>query len=270
MRYSRSLLLQMSLFVFYAAVTLANAEARNGSGSVFLQTTKAPIAKIIIVSSYPHDPQSFTEGLMYYNGYIYESTGLKGKSVLKKMELTSGKVIKEVKLAEEYFGEGMVILHDKVYQLTWQNETCFIYNLSNLRKINKFYYSGEGWGLATDGKILFMSDGSSQIVCRDPISFKIIRKLAVHDGKRPIDKLNELEFIGDEIWANVFMQDVIVRISPQTGEVLGWIDLSPLLRLVSTSSKVDVVNGIAYDSERSRIFVTGKFWPRLFEIKIRN
>jgi glutamine cyclotransferase len=225
---------------------------------------------INVINTYPHDPESFTEGLVYHKGYLYESTGLKGKSVLKKMEITSGKVIKEVKLAEEYFGEGMAILHNKIYQLTWRNQTGFIYDLLSFRQIGKFSYQGEGWGLATDGKILFMSDGSSLITCRDPVSFKTIRKIDVRDGNRPVDKLNELEFIGGEIWANIFMEDILARISPQTGQVLGWIDLSPLLSLLPDPGKIDILNGIAYDPEKARIFVTGKFWPKLFEIKIRN
>jgi glutamine cyclotransferase len=186
------------------------------------------------------------------------------------MEITSGKVIKEVKLAEEYFGEGMAILHNKIYQLTWRNQTGFIYDLPTFRPTGKFFYPGEGWGLATDGKILFMSDGSSLITGLDPVSFKIMRKIDVHDGNRPVDKLNELEFIEGEIWANVFMENIIVRISPQTGEVLGWIDLSPLLSLLPVAQKIDVLNGIAYDPEKVRIFVTGKLWPKLFEVRIRN
>jgi glutamine cyclotransferase len=164
----------------------------------------------------------------------------------------------------------MAILHNKIYQLTWRNQTGFIYDLLSFRQIGKFSYQGEGWGLATDGKILFMSDGSSLITCRDPVSFKTIRKIDVRDGNRPVDKLNELEFIGGEIWANIFMEDIIARISPQTGQVLGWIDLSPLLSLLPDPRKINILNGIAYDPEKARIFVTGKFWPKLFEIKIRN
>jgi len=270
MRYSSRLLLIMLISIFFAALEAANAEVQKSSSSGFLLTTKAPIAMINVINTYPHDPESFTEGLVYHKGYLYESTGLKGKSVLKKMEITSGKVIKEVKLAEEYFGEGMAILHNKIYQLTWRNQTGFIYDLLSFRQTGKFSYQGEGWGLATDGKILFMSDGSSLITCRDPVSFKIIRKIDVRDGNRRVDKLNELEFIGGEIWANIFMEDILARISPQTGQVLGWIDLSPLLSLLPDPGKIDILNGIAYDPEKARIFVTGKFWPKLFEIKIRN
>lgn len=267
MRYSVRLLFIMLLSIFFAALEPATAELQQSSSFGLLKTTKAPISNINVINIFPHDPESFTEGLVYHKGYLYESTGLNGKSFLKKIEIKSGKVIKEVKLSEEYFGEGMAILDNKIYQLTWKNQTGFIFDLPGFRQIGKFSYSGEGWGLATDGKIMFMSDGSSQIACRDPVSFKIIRKIDVRDANRPVDKLNELEIIGGEIWANVFMEDVIARISPQTGKILGWIDLSQLHLMLPDPGKKDVLNGIAYDPEGDRIFVTGKFWPKLFEIK---
>jgi glutamine cyclotransferase len=260
----------MLLSIFFAALEPATAELQQSSSFGLLKTTEAPISNINVINIFPHDPESFTEGLVYHKGYLYESTGLNGKSFLKKIEIKSGKVIKEVKLSEEYFGEGMAILDNKIYQLTWKNQTGFIFDLPGFRQIGKFSYSGEGWGLATDGKIMFMSDGSSQIACRDPVSFKIIRKLDVRDANRPVDKLNELEIIGGEIWANVFMEDVIARISPQTGKILGWIDLSQLHLMLPDQGKRDALNGIAYDPEGDRIFVTGKFWPKLFEIKVKN
>jgi glutamine cyclotransferase len=270
MKYCITLLAILLIVVFNIAGMRLSAEGQTRSSSDFLMTTKTPIDEIVVVHTYPHDSSAFTEGLVYHKGYLYESTGLRGKSALRKVEVNSGRVIKEADLAEKYFGEGMAILRNKIYQLTWQNQTGFIYNLSTFKLIGKFSYAGEGWGLATDGKNLFMSDGSSQITCRAPDTFQIIRKINVRDGDRPIDKLNELEIIGGEIWANIFMENIIARISLQTGEVLGWIDLRPLFSRLPASPKRDVLNGIAFDSEKERIFVTGKFWPTLFEIKIRN
>ncbi len=248
----------------------ATAELQQSSSFLLLKTTKAPISNIKIINIFPHDPESYTQGLVYHQGYLYESTGLKGKSVLKKMEIKSGKVIKIIKLREKYFGEGMAILDNKIYQLTWQNQTGLIYDLSSFREMGKFYYSGEGWGLTTDEKSLILSNGTSVITYLNSKSFKVIRKIIVQDGEMPVNNLNELEFVRGEIWANVFQEDVIARISPQTGNVLGWIDLSQLNSLLPHSERKDVLNGIAYDLEGDRLFITGKFWPKLFEIKVQN
>jgi glutamine cyclotransferase len=258
------------IFFFCSSWKPANAADNKISSFTFLRNTKALISNITIINTFPHDPESFTEGLVYHQGYLYESTGLNGKSALKKIDIRSGKVLQEIKLAEEYFGEGIVILGDKIYQLTWQNQKGFIYDLSSFKRIGEFSYSGEGWGLATDGKMLFRSNGTAVISVIDPASFTIIRKIKVHDGNTPVNNLNELEFIRGEIWANVFMDDVIVRIAPQTGKVLGWIDLSPLHLMLPVTAGKDVLNGIAYDPEGDRVFVTGKLWPKLFEIKVQN
>jgi glutaminyl-peptide cyclotransferase len=264
------LFLLLLIFFFCTGWEQANAEPPNNSSFILLKTTKAPVAKIRIVNIFPHCPESFTEGLVYHQGYLYESTGIKGKSALKKIEIKSGKVIKEVNLSDEYFGEGMVILKNKIYQLTWQNQVGLIYDLTSFRNAGKFSYQGEGWGLTTDGKYLIMSNGSSVITYLNPKTFTVIRKINVQDGEMPVNNLNELEFIRGEIWANIFMEDFIVRISPQTGSVLGWIDLSKLQIMFSDKGKKDVLNGIAYDPDGDRIFVTGKYWPNLFEIKCDN
>ena len=270
MRYLSRLFVLLLTFFFCTGLEPATAELRKSSSFSLLKITKAPISTINIVNIFPHDPESFTEGLVYHQGYLYESTGLNGKSFLKKIEIKSGKIIKEVKLRNEYFGEGMAILHNKIYQLTWKNQIGFIYDLRSFKEMGKFSYQGEGWGLATDGKILFMSDGSPVISCVDPSSFAVIRKIKVSDRKMPVNNLNELEFVRGEIWANIFMEDIIARISPQTGKVLGWIDLSELSLLLPAVQRGDVLNGIAYDSESDRIFVTGKYWHKLFEIKVQN
>lgn len=268
MRYFHSFLLILLVIISCASRGQANAEDQKTASFHLLKNTKAPVSKINVISILPHDPESFTQGLVYHRGYLYESTGLNGESSLKKIELNSGKVIKRVELGKEYFGEGMTILGNKVYQLTWLNQTGFIYDLSSLKKTGKFSYQGEGWGLTTDGKSLILSNGTPVITFLNPGTFQVIRKINVRDGKMPVSNLNELEFIRNEIWANVFTTDVIARISPRTGKVLGWIDLGCLPALLPQSGKRDVLNGIAFDKDNNRIFVTGKFWPGIFEIKL--
>ncbi|MGV8059659.1 MAG: glutaminyl-peptide cyclotransferase [Smithellaceae bacterium] len=269
-RYLTGLFLLSLIFFFCNGWEPANAEDQKKSSFSFLTTTKAPVSDVTIINIFPHDPESFTEGLVYHGGYLYESTGLNGKSVLKKIEIKSGKVIKKVNLNQKYFGEGMAILDNKIYYLTWQNQTGFIYDLLSFREAGKFSYRGEGWGLTSDGKYLILSNGTPVITYLNPKTFNVVRKIEVQDGETPVYDLNELEFIRGEIWANIFMEDIIARISPQTGKVLGWIDLSRLNALLPEPGRRDVLNGIAYDREEDRIFVTGKYWPRLFEIKVQN
>ena len=267
-RYLRSYFLAPLILLLFVGFTPANAENREISTANLLKNTRVHIWGISVVEIFPHDPESFTQGFVYHRGYFYESTGLHGKSALKKIELNSGKVIKRVELGKEYFGEGMTILDDKIYQLTWLNATGFIYDLSSFKKTGRFSYRSEGWGLTTDGKSLVMSDGTAVITFLNPETFQVSRRIKVRDGKIPVKYINELEFIRGEIWANVFTTDLIARISSQTGRVLSWVDLSSLPALLPRSSRRDVLNGIAYDPERDRIFVTGKLWPKIFEIKI--
>lgn len=270
MSYLSCIFLLLSIFFFCTGFGPETSELQNNSLLQHFRTSKTPVSDISIVNIFPHDPASFTEGLICHQGYLYESTGLNGKSVLKKNEIKSGKVIKKVDLNQQYFGEGIAILDKKIYQLTWRNQTGFIYDSLSFRKIGEFSYSGEGWGLTTDGKYLIMSNGTSEITYLNPKTFQVIRKIKVRDGEIQVDNLNELEFIQGEIWANVFMEDIIARISPQTGKVLGWIDLKQLYALLPDLGRRDVLNGIAYDHEGGRIFVTGKYWPKLFEIKVQN
>ena len=260
----------LMLLTLFFCTGPATAQLQQSSTFHHLKTTKTPIATITIINIFPHDPESFTQGLVYHQGYLYESAGLYGKSALKKMDIKSGKAIKIVRLGDQYFGEGMAILGNNIYQLTWQNQTGFIYDLTSFQAKGEFSYTGEGWGLTSDGKSLILSSGTAFISYLNPKTYKVIRKIKVRDGDIPVNNLNELEYIRGEIWANVFMEDVIVRISPQTGKVLGWIDLSQLKALLPRSETRDVLNGIAYDAEGDRIFITGKFWPKLFEIKIIN
>ena len=233
-----------------------------------LLKTRSPIWRISVVNVFDHDPQAFTQGLVYHQGYLYESTGLYAKSALMKKDLSTGKILKAHKMPAEYFGEGIAILGKKIYQLTYQNETGFIYDLETFKITGQFSYRGEGWGLTTDGRYLMMSNGSSIITFHDPGTFKIIRRIQVKDGDTAVGRINEMAFVKGEIWANIFMEDVIVRISPQTGKVSGWVDLSPLYSYLPKNIQVDVLNGIAYDPLAERIFVTGKFWPKVFEIQL--
>jgi glutamine cyclotransferase len=233
-----------------------------------LLKTKAPIASVDVKNDYPHDTGAFTQGLFFHQGYLYESTGLKGRSSLSRKDVKTGKSLQEVKISQEYFGEGIALLKKKIYQLTWQNETVLIYDARSFEEIGKLKYRGEGWGLTSDGKHLLMSNGSSSITFHDPDSFKVVREIHVHDGHTPVGSLNELEFIKGEIWANVFTEDMIVRISPKSGTVTGWINLSALRSHLPRNAQVDVLNGIAYDAKKDRIFVTGKLWPKVFEIQL--
>ncbi|MGP0020025.1 MAG: glutaminyl-peptide cyclotransferase [Candidatus Sulfotelmatobacter sp.] len=221
-----------------------------------------------IVAVYPHDPTAFTQGLAYRDGFLYEGTGREGKSSLRKVRLETGEIVQQVNLDPDLFGEGITLLKDKVIQLTWKSEIGFVYDLNNFHELRRFSYSGEGWGLATNGRELFMSDGSSEIRVLDGDTFQEKRRLKVHDGSTPVDQLNELEFVEGQIFANVWHSNRIARISPQTGDVVGWIDLTGLLSPLYRLEPEAVLNGIAYDPVRKRLFVTGKLWPRVFEIRL--
>jgi glutamine cyclotransferase len=262
------IILLLPVFFLCLGSALTADEVRQWPSYALQEKTKAPISAIKVINIFPHDSDAFTQGLVYNQGYLYESTGRYGKSTLRKVDIKTGKIIKIINLAQEYFGEGITILGKNIYQLTWRNKTGFVYNLEEFKKIKTFSYEGEGWGITTDGQYLFMSDGSAVISCIDPVTFAVVRKIIVHEGQKQIGNLNELEFIKGEIWANIFQKDLIVRISPATGKVLGWIDLSLLYSLIPEHNRIDVLNGIAYDHNRNRIFVTGKLWPKIFEIKV--
>jgi len=238
--------------------------------SPLLINTKSPVYTVEIINVYPHDREAFTQGLFYHEDYLYESTGLYGKSSLRKADLKTGKIIKKIALPAEYFAEGITLHNNNIYQLTWTNQLMFLYDGEYLKKIRSLKYSGEGWGITSDGQNLFMSDGSAKITRRDPNTLDIINVLHVFDEKKAIHGINEMEYIDGEIWANIFMEEVIARISLSTGKILGWIDLTPLYSLVDRYDGIDVLNGIAYDKKNGRIFVTGKYWPYIFEIKIKK
>ncbi|MFY9570927.1 MAG: glutaminyl-peptide cyclotransferase [Blastocatellia bacterium] len=222
-----------------------------------------------VVNSYPHDPTSFTQGLVWRDGGFFESTGMYGQSKLRRLEFPSGKVLKEIRLAPELFGEGLAAVDDRLIQLTWKSRRGFVYDLQTLRLLQEFSYDTEGWGLTYDGTNLILSDGSSDLFYLDPKTFKPVRKLAVRMNGQPVHELNELEFIDGEIWANVWQKDLILRIDPSTGQVTSLLDLKGVLAPSDKTGSEDVLNGIAYDAGQKRLFITGKLWPRIFEIKIK-
>ena len=222
-----------------------------------------------IVTTWPHDPEAFTQGLVYLKGILIESTGLNGLSSLRKVDLQSGRVRQELKLGSEYFGEGMTVLGSRIYQLTWQNHKGFIYDLDRFSKVREFDYEGEGWGLTTDGHSLIMSDGSNRLRFLDPETCQVVRTIRVFNAEgKPQNQLNELEFIEGEIFANVWQTPYVVRIDPKDGALLGVVDFNGLLSPGDFGPTTDVLNGIAYDPESRRIFVTGKNWPKLFEVRL--
>ena len=221
-----------------------------------------------VVHAYPHDPGAWTEGLTYENGFLYEGTGLEGHSSLRKVDLETGKVLQEVDLADQYYGEGITICGQEIVQLTWQQHVGFVYDKNSFALLREFNYPTEGWGITYDGKRLIMSDGTSTLHFLDPKTFQEIGSVQVTDDSGPVVNLNELEYVNGEVYANVWLTDRIAMIDPETGRVVGWIDLTGLLSAEDVSQPVDVLNGIAYDAKQNRLFVTGKLWPKLFEIKL--
>jgi len=221
-----------------------------------------------VIHAWPHDPAAFTQGLVFRDGRLLESTGLNGESTLREVELETGRVLKRVSLSAEYFAEGLAFIGDRAYQLTWRNHTGFIYDADTFRPEGEFSYEGEGWGLATDGRWLILSDGTSRIRFFDPAGFRLVRAIDVTASGRPVERLNELEWIKGEIFANVWQTDEVVRIDPSNGVVRGIVDFSGLLPWDERASGTDVLNGIAYDVAGGRLFVTGKRWPKIFEVRL--
>jgi glutaminyl-peptide cyclotransferase len=224
--------------------------------------------RVRVVAAYPHDPSAYTQGLAIHDGRMYEGTGHFGASTVRRVEIETGQVEMSAPLSQAYFGEGITVLYGRLYQLTWQSRIGFVYDLETFKVLQTFRYSGEGWGLTHDGKHLIVSDGSSSIRFLDPETFAVLKRLDVRENDVPVTRLNELEYVDGEIWANVWHEDRIARISAASGEVLGWIDLSGLYPRSARRNNEDVLNGIAFDSATGRVFVTGKNWPQLFAIEI--
>ena len=253
-----------------ASNNVSNTTPKTNAGTV-------PVYSYEIVKTYPHDPKAFTQGLVVHNGFFYEGTGGyrnsdDHSSSLRKVEIESGKVLQKVDLADDYFGEGITIFNGKIYQLTWQENTAFVYDLNNFALLQRFNYNGEGWGLTHDGQNLIMSDGTHVLRFLNPENFERIRTITVLDEKnKPVLKLNELEYVKGEIWANIWQEGWIARIDPATGKLVGRINLEKLAdEQMDKDEKADVLNGIAYDEASDRIFITGKKWRKVFEIKIKG
>ncbi|HEX9922254.1 MAG TPA: glutaminyl-peptide cyclotransferase [Anaerolineae bacterium] len=229
---------------------------------------ETPLYTFRIINIYPHDSNAYTQGLIYQDDIFYEGTGLRGQSTLRKVEVETGQVFQLLRLADELFGEGITIFGDRIIQLTWQEHIGFVYDKNSFELQQEFTYPTEGWGLTHDGERLIMSDGTALLYFRDPANLTEIGRVEVFDENGPVILLNELEYINGEVFANIYRTDRIARIDPQTGRVLGWIDLTGLLTPEDRLQPVDVLNGIAYDAEADRLFVTGKLWPKLFEIEL--
>jgi glutamine cyclotransferase len=221
-----------------------------------------------IVNTYPHDPNAYTQGLIYRDGFLYESTGLNGRSSLRKVKLESGEVVQQERVDARYFAEGLTEWNGRLIQLTWQTNIAFVYDRATFKLLNTFKYTGEGWGLTRDGARLILSDGSANLRFFDPVTFKETGRVTVTDGGTPVRDLNELEYVNKEVYANVWHSDRIARIDPGSGRVTGWIELKGLLSDMYRRDPEAVLNGIAHDVAGDRLFVTGKLWPRLFEIRL--
>lgn len=232
------------------------------------EETGVPIYGIRVVEQYPHDINAFTQGLFYHNGYLYEGTGKNGLSELSKRNLEDAEKLQSQPLADRYFGEGIELVGDKIYQLTWQSHMVFVYDLETFEQIGTHYNATEGWGLAYDGKQLILSNGSDKIQFLDPETFVPQREISVSVNGNPISNLNELEYINGEIWANVWQTNFILRINPETGITSSYIDLNGLSDYTELGSNEAVLNGIAWDKEQERLFVTGKHWAHLFEVEL--
>lgn len=233
------------------------------------QRQPAPVQGFRVVATFPHDPAAFTQGLVFADGQFYESTGLNGESSLRRVEIATGKVLQEIKVADQYFAEGLALVGDELLQLTWQHGRGFVYDRKTFTQKRTFPYKGEGWGIAYDANGgLVMSDGSDTLTFLDPKTQAATKTLRVRDAGQPVSQLNELEWIDGEIWANVWTTDRVARISPVTGDVKAWVDLSALWPRGQRQPPADVMNGIAYDKATRRIFVTGKKWPRLYQIAV--
>jgi glutaminyl-peptide cyclotransferase len=262
--HSRYAVVLMRLLVVVLALSACSCSSASHSNAI-------PEYSYQIIHSYPHDPQAFTEGLFYLDGFLYESTGLEGQSSVRKVRLETGEVVQKLDLPSQYFGEGIINWKNKLIQLTYKSQIGFIYDLNTFGVTGQFTYAGEGWALTQDGKRIYMSDGTPQIRLWDPDTLRETGRITVSDDEGPVKNVNELEWVKGEIYANIWTTDRIAQINPATGRVVGWIDLTGLLGAsdrVEGQDGTDVLNGIAYDAKRDRLFVTGKRWPNVFEIKV--
>ena len=282
----RSYLLILAFSVSFSCGNAPNAVKPNANATNTANTIKqsgpVPVSSYEIVNTYPHDPKAFTEGLFYHEGFLYESTGQEGMSSLRKVELETGKVVQKADLPRDSFGEGIALVNGLIYQLTWQENTCRVFDLKDFKLIREFQYQGDGWGMTTDGQNLYMTNSTHVMQVMDPATFKPTRQIIVKtDDGRALMQINELEWIKGEIWANIWHSEepeilgkpnYIARIDPVSGKVLGWVDLAGISPgdQGSRNQEENTLNGIAYDPEKDRIFVTGKNWKKLYEIKLKE
>jgi len=257
--------------VVAACSTEGPSASREGGGASVGSVAAA--ARFKTVRSWPHDPGAFTQGLDYHEGKLYEGTGLEGKSTLREVELETGTILRQIDLPAAVFGEGITVVGDRIYQVTWKSQKGYVYDRATFRKLREFDYTGAGWGLTYDGQSLIMSDGTALLRFMDPTTFAVQRSVTVKDGTREVPNLNELEMVHGEIYANVWETSSIARINPATGAVIGWINLEGVFsdsdkrRYLKPGQQIDVLNGIAYDELSDRLIVTGKWWPRVYEIR---
>ncbi|MGI8916962.1 MAG: glutaminyl-peptide cyclotransferase [Pyrinomonadaceae bacterium] len=262
---------ELALLLIFATLNVGCQTGANANLPANPQPANANVkAGYQIVNVFPHDADAYTQGLVFTDGVLLESTGREGHSSLRRVEVQTGRVLNQVNVPRPYFAEGLALLNGKLYQLTWQHGVGFIYDAASLIKLGEFNYSGEGWGLTADGSSLILSDGSHRIRFLDPETFATRKTINVLDSGRVIDSLNELEFIKGEIFANIWHNDRIARIDPNTGRVNGWINLAGLREASGATVEEGVLNGIAYDAAADRLFVTGKLWPKLFEIRVKQ
>lgn len=248
---------------------LAGVIARaSGDGPSRSEQETTPVCGFTIIDEYPHDSEAFTQGLVFADGELYEGTGLWGRSSLRRVDLESGAVLQSLSLPSRFFGEGITVYGDKIIQLTWQSRVGFVYDRESFQLVEQFIYDTQGWGLTYDGQHLIMSDGTATLRFLHPQTFEEVRQLAVYGQDGPVTRLNELEYIHGQIYANVWQTDRVARIDPITGEVRSWIDLEGLLSPEGRDQPADVLNGIAYDAAEDRLLVTGKLWPKLFHIEV--
>lgn len=259
----------MRTFMLLTVAALASCGAQQKPAVPAAPPPPAPLYRVQVVNTYPHNTDAFTEGLFYEGGILYESTGLEGHSFLRKEKLETGQVLAQRDLDPKYFGEGIVTWQDRLFQLTWKDEKGFIYKAADFTPQGQWAYKGEGWALTKNDRFVIMSDGTADIRFLKPADLSEDHRITVTLNGQGLRNINELEWIKGEIWANVWQTDVIVRIDPATGHVIGRIDASNLLTPAEKAARnVDVLNGIAYDAEKDRVFITGKNWPKLFEIKL--
>lgn len=255
-----------SSFVYSCSDSSKSGTSKNSVDSKNFDIT--PIYTYKVINTFPHDRNAFTQGLVFENSQFYEGTGLFGRSSLRRVSEQTGDILQIHRLPSHFFGEGITIYKDKIIQLTWRSNIGFVYNKKSFELLQRFCYSTEGWGITHDKRHLIMSDGSSTLHFLDPGTFKEISQIEVFDKDGPVTRLNELEYVKGEIYANVWQTNRIARISPKSGKVIGWIDINGILSTEDFIHQVDVPNGIAYDSENDRLFITGKLWPKIFEIEL--